>query len=66
VRLRQRLLERHLLTSKTAEHSNPIDQHDASLRRNAVRVINNDDSLEELRWNIDDALFSTVTLGKEH
>lgn len=61
--LSQRLKDREAVTDKIADTNHPIDAKIKVLRESAKRIIFNAGTLEELRWQIDDQLFSLCTLS---
>jgi histidinol phosphatase-like PHP family hydrolase/predicted nuclease with RNAse H fold/dephospho-CoA kinase len=61
--IRYRLTTRTKLGDKRLKSGSPVD-HSAGLIRNVANdVIPNNSSLEELRWRVDDALFSELRLS---
>ena len=58
--IQQRLLSRAKVDQKSVVAASPIDQKASSIRMRADKIISNNGSLEELRWNIDDTLFSML------
>jgi histidinol phosphatase-like PHP family hydrolase/predicted nuclease with RNAse H fold/dephospho-CoA kinase len=61
-RLLERLKDRQRVTGKAAATVNPIDQKADILRQNADVLLRNSGTLEELRWRIDDSIFTCVEL----
>jgi histidinol phosphatase-like PHP family hydrolase/predicted nuclease with RNAse H fold/dephospho-CoA kinase len=61
--IRQRLATRAKLEQKSALPLNAIDEKAALLRESATDTIRNNGTLEELRWKVDDTLFSTLTIS---
>jgi histidinol phosphatase-like PHP family hydrolase/predicted nuclease with RNAse H fold/dephospho-CoA kinase len=62
--IQNRLAERSKLGVKRSRLASPVDRTAALIRREADEVISNSGSLEELRWHIDDVLFSTLQLSR--
>ena len=60
--IQHRLLTRFRIGAKNSKAGSPVDHKAPSLRHQADCVIPNNDSLEELRWRVDDALLSSMTL----
>ena len=60
--IQHRLLTRFRIGAKNSNAGSPVDHKAPSLRHQADCVIPNNDSLEELRWRVDDALLSRMTL----
>jgi len=60
--IQQRLISRAKADQKSVVASSPIDQNAASIRMRADKIISNNGSLEDLRWNIDDTLFSSISI----
>lgn len=60
--IQQRLISRAKVEQKTILASSPIDQKADSIRMRADKIISNNGSLEDLRWNIDDTLFSSISI----
>ena len=60
--IRERLAKRSKLGEKRIAAPSPVDRTAAEVRRRSDTVVPNAGSLEELRWRIDDALFSITTL----
>jgi histidinol phosphatase-like PHP family hydrolase/predicted nuclease with RNAse H fold/dephospho-CoA kinase len=61
--IQQRLATRAKLGQKRLLPHNAIDEKAALLRKSASDTIHNNGSLEELRWKIDDTLFSKLSIG---
>jgi histidinol phosphatase-like PHP family hydrolase/predicted nuclease with RNAse H fold/dephospho-CoA kinase len=61
--IQQRLATRAKLGLKRLLPHNAIDEKAAFLRKSASDTIHNNGSLEELRWKIDDTLFSKLCIG---
>jgi dephospho-CoA kinase len=57
-----RLISRSKLGVDRLKSPSPVDHTAPSLRRAAHRILNNNGTLEELRWRVDDTLFSDMTL----
>jgi histidinol phosphatase-like PHP family hydrolase/predicted nuclease with RNAse H fold/dephospho-CoA kinase len=60
--IRDRLLNKTKLGEKRSIAGSPVDRTAPIIRNAADRIILNSGSLEELRWQVDDALFSIVDL----
>lgn len=60
--IQQRLAARNKLGQKRLIGSSPVDHTAPIIRRVAENVIPNNGSLEELRWRVDDVLFSMLSL----
>jgi histidinol phosphatase-like PHP family hydrolase/predicted nuclease with RNAse H fold/dephospho-CoA kinase len=60
--IRHRLTTRTKLGEKRLKTGSPVDHSAAFIRNLADNVISNNGSLEELRWRVDDALFSGLRL----
>jgi len=60
--IRHRLTTRTKLGDKRLKTGSPVDHSAAFIRNIADNVIPNNGSLEELRWRVDDALFSGLRL----
>ena len=61
--IRERLARKTKLGAKRIGTSSPVDRTAATIHRQADAVIHNAGSLEELRWRLDDALFSRLSLS---
>jgi dephospho-CoA kinase len=59
--LRHRL-SKNKFGEKRIRAASPVDRTAAAIRTDAHQVISNSGSLEELRWSLDDALFSITCL----
>ncbi len=62
--IQHRLLTRMKLGNKRIKTESPVDHTALSIRHNADNIIPNNESLEELRWRVDDTLFSATTLSE--
>jgi len=60
--IRQRLSGKKKLEEKRLRGSSPVDYTAALIREDATSVIPNSGSLEDLRWRIEDTLFSMLSL----
>ena len=60
--IRQRLAKRSKLGEKRHASPSPVDHNVGAIRNEADLVIDNSGSLEDLRWALDDGLFSTMRL----
>jgi histidinol phosphatase-like PHP family hydrolase/predicted nuclease with RNAse H fold/dephospho-CoA kinase len=60
--IQHRLITRSKKDEKKARTSSPVDHTALAIREQADRIIPNNDSLEDLRWRVDDVLFETMTL----
>jgi dephospho-CoA kinase len=60
--IQHRLITRSKKGEKKARTSSPVDHTALAIREQADRIIPNNDSLEDLRWRVDDVLFETMTL----
>jgi histidinol phosphatase-like PHP family hydrolase/predicted nuclease with RNAse H fold/dephospho-CoA kinase len=60
--IRDRLVNKTKLGEKRSMTGSPVDRTAPFVRNAADQVVPNSGSLEELRWQIDDALFSIVDL----
>ncbi len=61
--IRQRLTGKRKLEEKRLRASSPVDYTASLIRKEATSIISNGSSLEELRWRIEDTLFSMLSLG---
>jgi histidinol phosphatase-like PHP family hydrolase/predicted nuclease with RNAse H fold/dephospho-CoA kinase len=61
--LRERLAKKTKLGQKRPVGPSPVDRTAPDVQRRADRVIPNSSSLEELRWRLDDVLFSVIKLN---
>jgi histidinol phosphatase-like PHP family hydrolase/predicted nuclease with RNAse H fold/dephospho-CoA kinase len=61
--IRQRLIDKHKLGVRRIKTASPVDQTAPSVRASADAVIWNGSSLEDLRWRVDDLLFSLLDLS---
>jgi histidinol phosphatase-like PHP family hydrolase/predicted nuclease with RNAse H fold/dephospho-CoA kinase len=61
--IRDRLLNKTKLGEKRSMAGSPVDRTAPAIRSGADQIIPNSGSLEELRWQIDDALFSIIDLS---
>lgn len=62
--IQRRLVSKMKLGEKRIATSTPVDRTADILRQEAQQLLSNNGSLEELRWSIDDAIFSILTLEK--
>ncbi len=62
--IRQRLSTKTKLGTKRVPMPSPVDHTADFVRRRADHIIPNSASLEELRWRVDDALFSLMRLRR--
>ena len=62
--IRQRLIGKKKLEEKRLRGSSPVDYTASLIRKDATSIILNNASLEELRWRIEDTLFSMLELEK--
>lgn len=60
--IRVRLSRRSKLGEKRLPLSSPVDRASDAIKRHATLNIANDGTLEELRWRIDDAIFSITEI----
>jgi histidinol phosphatase-like PHP family hydrolase/predicted nuclease with RNAse H fold/dephospho-CoA kinase len=61
--IQQRLAARNKLGHKRITSGSPVDHTAPAIRREADQIISNSGSLEELRWRVDDQLFSVTLLS---
>jgi histidinol phosphatase-like PHP family hydrolase/predicted nuclease with RNAse H fold/dephospho-CoA kinase len=62
--IRQRVAEKSKMGEKRLKTGSPVDRTAEEVRGGAVEIIPNSGSLEELRWQVDDRLFSALCLGR--
>ncbi len=62
--IQHRLLTKTKLGNKRIKTESPVDHTALSIRHNADNIIPNNESLEELRWRVDDTLFAATTLSE--
>jgi len=60
--IQHRLLTKRKLGDKRPKTGSPVDRTAQSIRSKADDIISNNRSLEDLRWSVDDALFSITRL----
>lgn len=63
--IRGRLADTKKMGAHRITSLSPVDRTAPQIRREAERIIPNSGSLEELRWAVDDTLFSSLHLGCE-
>jgi histidinol phosphatase-like PHP family hydrolase/predicted nuclease with RNAse H fold/dephospho-CoA kinase len=63
--IRHRLIARSRIGAKKTTAGSPVDRTASSIRYNADNIILNNDSLEELRWRVDDTLFASTTFSED-
>ena len=62
--IKHRLITRTKMGDKKLKTGSPVDHTAPAIRQHADRIIPNNESLEELRWRIDDALFASIIIGR--
>jgi len=62
--IQHRLITRSKSGGKKITIGSPVDHKAPSIRHEADKVIPNNDSLEELRWRVDDALFAATIFAE--
>jgi len=60
--IQHRLLTRKKGGEKQPKTGSPVDRTALSIRHEAEKIIENNESLEELRWRVDDELFDHLSL----
>jgi histidinol phosphatase-like PHP family hydrolase/predicted nuclease with RNAse H fold/dephospho-CoA kinase len=60
--IKHRLVTRANMGDKKLKTGSPVDHTALAIRQQADRIIPNNESLEELRWRVDDVLFDTLTI----
>jgi predicted nuclease with RNAse H fold/dephospho-CoA kinase len=60
--IRNRLASKSKLGLARLKDPSPVDQTVPVMRRAAQRIVNNNGTLEELRWSVDNTLFADMTL----
>lgn len=60
--LQHRLATKTKLGDKRVKSGSPVDHTASAIRYQADSIISNNESLEELRWRVDDTLFSMLEL----
>ena len=60
--IEHRLLTRKKGGEKQPKTGSPVDRTALSIRHEAENIIENNESLEELRWRVDDELFDHLSL----
>ena len=61
--IQHRLITRSRSGGKKLTTGSPVDHTAPSIRRDADKVILNNNSLEDLRWGVDDTLFAAMVLS---
>lgn len=64
IMIQSRLQARSKAGAKTSPFSSPVDKTASVLRHDADRIVPNVGTLEDLRWKVDDELFSLVEIEK--
>lgn len=62
--IQHRLITRSKRGGKRIATGSPVDHKAPSIRHDSDNVITNNDSLEELRWRVDDALFAATIFAE--
>ena len=62
--IKHRLITRTKMGDKKLKTGSPVDHTAPVIRQQADRIIPNNESLEELRWRIDDALFASLIIRR--
>jgi hypothetical protein len=62
--IQQRLAAKTKFGEKRVATPSLIDSKASSLRNEANKIIQNNGSLEDLRWKTDDTLFSMLSFGQ--
>ena len=60
--IRQRLTGKRKLEEKRLRGSSPVDYTASLIRKDATSIVPNGGSLEELRWRVEDTLFSMLSI----
>jgi dephospho-CoA kinase len=60
--IRNRLASKSKLGTARLKDASPVDHTVPVMRRAAQRIVNNNGTLEELRWSVDNTLFADMTL----
>lgn len=60
--IQHRLVARSKRSDKNIRSGSPVDHTAQSIRQEADKIIPNNDSLEDLRWRVDDNLFESLSL----
>jgi dephospho-CoA kinase len=63
--IQRRVATKTKLGDKRIKTESPVDRTALSIRHQADNIIPNNESLEELRWRVDDTLFAATVLSKE-
>lgn len=62
--IRQRLTKKRKLGEKRIPAASPVDRTASAISREADKLVSNSKSLEDLRWQVDDLLFSSMDLTR--